>query len=139
MYGSGPQADQVVRRAAELPRVTVMQPVAEPEVVLQGAAVHVLPSLSEGSPMALVEAMATGLACVATNCSAGVRDLVDPAVNGLLVRTGDPEQLGTALDQVLSDEGLRRRLGSAARESVSDRKLAATLDRWEHLMDEVWR
>jgi glycosyltransferase involved in cell wall biosynthesis len=139
IYGSGPQAEQVARRAAELPRVTVMQPVAEPEAALQGAAVHVLPSLSEGSPLALVEAMATGLACVATNCSAGVRDLVDPGVNGLLVRTGDPMQLGTALGQVFSDEGLRQRLGDAARESVSDRKLAATLDRWEHLMDEVWR
>ena len=139
VYGSGPQAEQVALRAAEIPRVQILDPVPEPELVLQGASVHVLPSLSEGSPLALVEAMATGLACVATDCSAGVRDLVESGVSGLLVRTGDPARLGEALDVVLGDAELRRRLGGAARESVQDRTLEATLDRWERLLTEVWR
>ena len=116
-----------------------MDPVAAPEAVLQGAAVHVLPSLSEGSPLALVEAMAAGLACVATDCSAGVRDLVDSGSNGLLVRAGDFVQLANALGVVLQDAGLRSELGNAARASVAGRRLDVTLDRWELLLDEVWR
>lgn len=139
IYGTGPQAEQVAGRVAELTRVRVMDPVADPEAALQAAAVHVLPSLSEGSPLALVEAMATGLACVATDCSAGVRDLVKPDVNGVLVRAGDPVRLAEALDVVLRDTQLRNGLGDAARRSVEDRKLEVTLDRWERLLAEVWR
>ncbi len=139
MYGSGPQSEQVAGRAAQIPRVRIMDPVAAPEAVLQGAAVHVLPSLSEGSPLALVEAMAAGLACVATYCSAGVRDLVDSGGNGLLVRAGDSVQLANALGVALQDAGLRSELGSAARASVAGRRLEVTLDRWEALLDEVWR
>lgn len=139
VYGTGPQADQVRAQAAQLPRVRLMEPVDDPQMALAQAEIHVLPSLSEGSPLALVEAMASGLACVASDCSAGVRDLVQPGRTGVLARAGDASSLAGALATVMSDAPLRERLGASARIAVENRRLEVTLDRWEELFVQVLR
>ena len=70
------------------------------------ADVFVYPSYDEGMPMAVIEAMASGLPVIATRVG-GLPDLVTEGVNGLLVQAGHPDQLAAALCQ-LSDEPLVR-------------------------------
>lgn len=82
--------------------------------LLRTADVFALPSFREGLPLALVEAMALGLACVATSVN-GVPEVVVDGVTGLLVPPGDPEALAGALARLLGDAEDRRRLGEAAR------------------------
>ncbi|MDE2512374.1 MAG: glycosyltransferase family 4 protein [Elusimicrobia bacterium] len=79
--------------------------------------VFALTSLWEGLPRALVEAMLTGLpsVCYATD---GVTDLLRDGENGKLVAPGDVDAFADRLTELLQDEALRRRLGTAAAATV---------------------
>jgi len=85
---------------------------------LQRTRVFCLPSHAEGKPVALLEAMAYGVACVATPVG-GVPDLLVNEVNGLLVPVGDADALALALVRLLADPALRRTLGDNARATVT--------------------
>jgi glycosyltransferase involved in cell wall biosynthesis len=84
------------------------------------AAVVACPSHREGYGVVCAEAMAHGRAVVATAVG-GMRDLVEDGVNGLVVPVGDVPALRAALERLLGDGDLRRRLGAAARETARDR------------------
>nr|MDQ3071338.1 glycosyltransferase family 4 protein [Acidobacteriota bacterium] len=73
----------------------------------------VLPSLFEGTPLTLIEAMAGGLPCVTTR-TCGMKDVVRDGENGLLVPVRDPEALARALLLVVETPALAARLGRAA-------------------------
>lgn len=92
----------------------------DPETLLQASQIFLLPSRSEGMSNALLEAMASGLACVASRIG-GNSDLLEHGLTGLLTPPGDAPALADALGLLLEDAPLRRRLGVAARAAVADR------------------
>ncbi len=73
--------------------------------------VYALPSIWEGLPLILLEAMAAGCPIVGTDVG-GVPTAVEPGVNGLLVRPGDPDALAEAIIQVLSNPSLAQEFAS---------------------------
>jgi glycosyltransferase involved in cell wall biosynthesis len=77
-----------------------------------------LTSRNEGTPVALIEAMAAGVPVVATAVG-GVPDVVKHDETGLLIASGEPASLADALYRVASDEELCRRLGANARRDVA--------------------
>jgi glycosyltransferase involved in cell wall biosynthesis len=77
--------------------------------------VFVLPSLFEGTPLTLLEAMASGLPVV-TTATCGMLDVVTDGRTGILVPRRDPGAIAAALGRLRADAGLRRRLGAAARD-----------------------
>jgi glycosyltransferase involved in cell wall biosynthesis len=77
----------------------------------------VLPSLEEGTSNALLEAMAVGLPCVASDIASN-REVITPGVTGLLAPLNDTHRLAESLLQVLRDEALRRRLSTNAQTAV---------------------
>jgi glycosyltransferase involved in cell wall biosynthesis len=80
-----------------------------------GASIYVLTSRVEGMPNALMEAMALGLAVVATDCPCGgPAELISQGKNGLLVPVGESKALEEALRGLMSDEEYRERLGREA-------------------------
>jgi glycosyltransferase involved in cell wall biosynthesis len=83
------------------------------------ADVFALPSLSEGSPNVLLEAMAAGVPVAATH-TGGIPEIVTGDKHALLVPVGDTRALGAALGRLLSDRPLRERLASCARMRVRD-------------------
>lgn len=87
---------------------------------LARATIFVLPSHVEGMPMALLEAMSWGLPVIATAVG-GVPEMITHEVNGLLVAPGDIAGLAAAISRLMSDAGLRVRLGNAARETIATR------------------
>lgn len=104
------------------------------------ADMFVLSSRYEGFPNALCEAMANGLAVVATSCSGGVRDILRPGVDGLLVPPDDVDALERALGEALTSAALRAALGSQAKCVVERFGLDSILDGWEACMRPVaWR
>jgi len=79
--------------------------------------IFVLPSLMEGMPLVVLEAMASGMAVVTTE-SSGMTDLIEDSHDGILVVPGDTESLAAAIMKVCFDGGLRERLGRAAQEKM---------------------
>jgi glycosyltransferase involved in cell wall biosynthesis len=88
---------------------------ADLERVYAGSDIVALTSKNEGSPVALIEAMACGRAVVATRVG-GVADVVSHGTTGLLVQPGDADALASAIARLVDDEELRRRLALSARE-----------------------
>ena len=79
--------------------------------------VFVHPSLRDGMPNAVLEAMACEKAVVATPVG-GVLDVVKDRENGLTVPANDAESLSKAIIELLDDQALRVRLGKSARETI---------------------
>jgi L-malate glycosyltransferase len=101
---------------------------------LMGLDAFVLPSVSEGCPNILMEAMACGLPCVATRT--GANDvLIEDRVSGLLVPWGHAGALAEALEQILDNPGLGASLGRAAR--LRMREFSADQER--HAWESVYR
>jgi len=76
--------------------------------------IFLLPSLFEGLPMSLLEAMAAGLPVIATAVG-GIPELVSDDQTGLLVKPSDVGGLAAAILRLAGDDGLRTRLGAGAR------------------------
>ena len=93
---------------------------AEVPEILALLDLFVLPSLWEGLPIALLEAMAAGKAVVATRVG-GVPEVVVNGVTGLLVPPRDPGALADAVVRLLRDPELRRRMGEGGQERVRER------------------
>lgn len=89
------------------------------EDVLAAMDVFVMPSLQEGLGLALMEAMAQGLAVVGSKVG-GIKTLIQHEVNGLLVEPADSEGLAQAINRLLKDSQLRRNLGVSARKFIID-------------------
>jgi glycosyltransferase involved in cell wall biosynthesis len=97
--------------------------------VLAAAEIFVLPSLWEGLPIGLLEAMAMGKAVIASNVD-GTSEIVENGVNGLLIPTdGLVGHLTQALVRLSKDPGLRRQFGEKAVETVTGKYNAAVMTR----------
>jgi glycosyltransferase involved in cell wall biosynthesis len=105
--------------------------------LLARAECMLLASDYEGSPLAVAEAMAAGLAVVATD-TAGTNELVRPGRTGKLVPCGDSEGLAAALVEVLADPKLAARLGAEGRRlAQAELSLEGMVERLVALYDEV--
>jgi glycosyltransferase involved in cell wall biosynthesis len=121
--GDGPLRPALEARAGELGvgetvRFLGLRP--DSERLLQASQVFVLPSRSEGMSNSLLEAMATGVGCVATRVG-GNSELLEHGVSGLLIPPGDAVALAEAVLAILEDAALEKRLGMAARATVMER------------------
>ena len=94
---------------------------------LRSGTVFALVSQWEGHPKALIEAMACGMACVCVDAP-GLRNIAQDGVNAVVVPP-DPTAVADAIQRLLSDDKLRRRLGEASRRFVVERfSMAKVLD-----------
>ena len=121
--GDGELRDELHRLAGELEVeracrfVGVREDIAD---ILAAADVVVLPSLSEGFPFVLLEALAMGCPVVASRVN-GVPELIDDHKTGLLVPARDPQALTAAIREVLSDPTAASKMGAAGRAVVRER------------------
>jgi glycosyltransferase involved in cell wall biosynthesis len=88
--------------------------------VLRQSSVLVVPSLSEGLPVVIMEAMGSGLPVVASAVD-GIPELVRDGETGTLVPPADLERLADAILALLADPASARRMGDAGRRLVTDR------------------
>ncbi|MBT5181680.1 MAG: glycosyltransferase family 4 protein [Rhodospirillaceae bacterium] len=84
--------------------------------IYAGARVFCLPSLEEGMPLTLLQAMAAGLAVVVTKAASG--GIVEQSGAGIVVPPGDAEAIGDAFDRLINDPDLAREMGQAGRRAV---------------------
>ena len=120
LAGDGPERASLEALAAALgiaDRVHFLGDHADIADLLELIDVFVLPSITEGLPLALLEAMAAGRAVVATGVG-GVPEAITSGVNGLLVPAQEVPPLADALYALLIDSRLRREFGAQARATV---------------------
>jgi glycosyltransferase involved in cell wall biosynthesis len=97
------------------PRVLCIHPKDDATIAaaLAAADLFVLPSLFEGTPLTLVEAMAAGLPIV-TTATCGMLDVIDDGCTGLLVPIRSPDRIADAMSRLVASPELRTQLGRAA-------------------------
>jgi len=142
LAGDGPQRATLQRQidATKLPssRLRLLGRSSEPWTLMREADAFVMASRYEGFPNALLEAMGTGLPCVATDCPSGPREISRDGTDALLVAPGDSAALEAALARLMGDATLRRDLGERARKSVKERySLPAVLRTWDAIFASV--
>ncbi len=94
-------------------------PAADVSLWLALSDIFVLPSLYEGRPNALIEALAMGKACIATNIK-GTRELIEDKVTGFLFSPGDINKLHLIISELLEDITLRERISANAQQKVNN-------------------
>ena len=139
IIGSGPHDVQIEAAIADLPRVRLLPPVSDPYAVLQSTGILAVPSLVEGLPLAVMEALASGVPVVASDCSAGVRELLDNGACGVLVNRGDPADLARGLCELAENDELRSQQAARGREHLQKYRLDSVLDKWEQLFALIQR
>jgi glycosyltransferase involved in cell wall biosynthesis len=106
------------------------------ERLMAGADLFVFPSYFEGTPFAMIEAMAHGLPIISSTFG-GVDEIVDHGGNAVLVPVGRPDALRRAIVEVLADRPARERLAAAGRERAAQfterAMVAATMHELERL------
>ncbi len=129
IVGDGPLRGALEARAgAARERIRFLGARDDVADILHAFDVFALSSRWEGEPIALLEAMATGLPCVATDIE-GAREILRDGRLGMLVEVGMPQAMVAALKLLQGDPDLRRRFGKAARSSVESRSWAGAAAR----------
>ena len=115
LAGLGPLMARMQAKATQLDlgeQVRFLGHHADMPALLRAQAIYVLSTHYEGMPLALVEAMAAGCACIASDV-VGVRGVIEHGSTGLLVPEGDAQALADAIGRLLHDPALAARLGGS--------------------------
>jgi len=139
MVGSGP-LESALRQQASEPglggRVMFAGTRDDVQEIVPAFDVFALSSLYEGLPLAMLEAMAAGVPCVATRVG-GTPELLAEGEAGLLVSPGDADELAAGLDKLLCNQTLASDLGSTAAEATGRYSIRKAVRRIEAVYDEV--
>lgn len=81
---------------------------------LTQAKIYVIPSLKEGFPNSLIEAMALGKASISTDFFHGYNEIIENEINGILVSPANVNELFIAIEKLINDNSLRLRIGKEA-------------------------
>jgi glycosyltransferase involved in cell wall biosynthesis len=122
IVGEGRTEKKLIRLTRKLGiegNVFFIPAVSETVRILPVMDVFVMPSLKEGLGLALMEAMAAGLAVIGSEVG-GIKSLIRDDYNGLLVRPADVNQLSRAILRLLNDSGEREGLGVNARKFITE-------------------
>jgi glycosyltransferase involved in cell wall biosynthesis len=82
------------------------------------SSIFVMSSRYEGMPLALIEAMSSGLACVSFNCPNGPSDIINDGIDGFLAKNGDIDDLATKIDNLICKETMRSQIGIMAKQNI---------------------
>jgi glycosyltransferase involved in cell wall biosynthesis len=136
IYGKGGRHGRLQRLVTRLgldDRVRLMGASDRLGEELGCASVFVLSSELEAFGIVLIEAMRSRLAVISTDCPHGPRELITDGVDGLLVPTGDVRALANAMERVVRDPVLRRRLARAGERTSRRYEPAEVARAWERV------
>ncbi len=143
IYGVGDEYQNISNLIESLnlrDRVFLRGRTHNPEKVLEIADIFVLSSDFEGMPNALMEAMAAGLPCIATDCPCGgPKALINNYENGILTEVNNELQLANAISYLLSNKEQRFELGKKAKQSSLIFKPNVVLKQWDEFISKVFQ
>jgi glycosyltransferase involved in cell wall biosynthesis len=131
LYGNGPEEEMLQVLVSDLGLRRTVQfkgHINDPSSIYSSLDIVVLPSLQEGLPMTLLEALASGKAVVATKVGE-VPSVIHDSTMGILVQPGDLSSLGDAIATLAENPELRYRLGAKGRLRVAESYSADAMGR----------
>lgn len=137
ILGNGPEEKHLVMNATRLDMEDVLVLhgfVTQTTDFYLNAGIFVLPSLFEGMPNALLEAMSYGLPCIVSDSLVGALEHIDHGVSGLVFRACDVNDLAEKILMLMSNPDLRNALGSVARERVSQYSCERVISDWNAIL-----
>ena len=124
IYGEGPLREELQNQIETLKlqkSVFLMGRKNNIQEHIKDAEIFVLPSNSEGMPNALLEAMALGLACIATDCPiGGPAIIINDNENGILIPMEDVETLAKKIEELINNKEKAKKLCEKARKVIND-------------------
>ncbi len=142
LAGDGPLKSELMKRAKKLglaDKILFLGYVNNIPQVIDVFDVFVLPSLKEGFPWVILEAMASRKAIVATEVG-GIPEMILDGESGILIRPGDIDSLISGIHKILIDPQLREKLGRNARKRVERQfTLKRMIEETEILYDKLIR
>jgi glycosyltransferase involved in cell wall biosynthesis len=140
LIGRGTLRNSLIARAAAAglaERVRFIESVESIAAYLAAADAFLFPSLLEGLPVAVLEAMATGLPVIVSDIDPHV-EVVEDGRTGLIVPRGAPAPMAEAMRRLHGDPELRRALGAAARVEADGRfSTRVVVPQWERLYERL--
>jgi GalNAc-alpha-(1->4)-GalNAc-alpha-(1->3)-diNAcBac-PP-undecaprenol alpha-1,4-N-acetyl-D-galactosaminyltransferase len=137
IVGDGDQHNALHNQISELgleDRIALTGRVENVQARLAEAKIFALPSRFEGTPNALLEALAEGLPAIVSDASAGALEFVKHRQNGLVVPVDDISALSQALILMIEDESLRQAYGESSRLMVEQMSLPKVAAEWEKVL-----
>lgn len=124
IIGEGPLEKEIIGNISELnlyDQVNIFKKMNHTELfpLIKASDVFVMSSIGEGFPLAPAEAMVLEVPVIATNVS-GVPELIEDGVSGLLIQPKDPAALAHAIKKMKDDVQLRRKLGTAGKNRITE-------------------
>lgn len=136
LIGPGELYDEIEAQTRDAHNIHLVGEVNDGAALLGAFDIYAQPSFREGRSLALLEAMAAGLPTVATTLPS-IRELHLPGETALLVPPGDDEALGGALQRLVGDAPMRRRMGQLAMRAVGRFDIARTVEQYVALYQEL--
>lgn len=121
IIGKGEDRDKLTNMIKKLGLeeiAVILEHQPNPFKYISKADIFILSSLWEGFPNILLEAMICGTAVISTDCPSGPAEIITNNVDGLLIESGNTEQLACAVAGLLEDNGRLMSLGKVGREKV---------------------
>lgn len=136
IIGDGPlrkEMEEQVNQWHLTDSVRLLRPTDDIESVYLNASILVMTSHYEGLPMVLLEAQACGLPIVAFACQCGPRDVITDGTDGFLIEGRDERLFADRLCTLMTDNALRRRMGSAAAQASERFSEERVMRQWQAL------
>jgi len=137
IWGEGPERARLESLISSLNlghRIFLPGKTASPWLEMAASDAFAMSSKFEGLPMALMEAMALGLASIAFDCPSGPREIMRDGRDGMLIPANDGQRFKEGLNRLFSDEDLRLRLGKNAANSIKERySIERVLGHWNEM------
>lgn len=139
IYGkSNPDFDLVAlaKKLTIEKNITFHNPVKNIEEKYLEASIYLMTSRFEGFGMVLIEAMASGLPCIAYDCPCGPRAIIENNNNGFLIEDENENQFIQKLNNLIENENMRIDMGNKAKISVNKYQIESIMKQWNSLFKE---
>lgn len=141
IYGEGmmkEKYDKLIQQLGLERRVHIQDFTDKPEEILSRAKIFVLSSDYEGMPNVLLEALASGVACISTDCPCGgPRMVINDGENGILTPVGDAEALADAMKELIFNKEKRDMMEEKGRESAERFAPNKIYNEWKDFFTDV--
>jgi glycosyltransferase involved in cell wall biosynthesis len=140
VYGNWESNDVFQKMVSDLNisrSVNFLPPTTDIQNSYNQSSLFLMTSRTEAFGMVLIEAMSSGVPCIAYDCPTGPRTIIDEGINGFLIEDDNLDSFVQKTELLIEDENLRILMGKNAKNSVSKYDLDSVMMQWKSLFEEV--